>query len=250
MAFFFAVAGWIGLSTLISYVVNEGLIPFQVRLLWMAAGCALTFLAGLYDDYQPTRTRGILAQVRALLRGRLTSGLVKMLGILVAAALVVWKLDGDGWRLVLGIPVIAGAANLWNLLDVKPGRAIKYFLPSVAGLLIAASGGAYGVLAATAFGAATGALFFDLRERAMLGDAGANVLGFIVGIGLFQVLTTVGLALALAVILVLHVLSETVTLSRIIQAVPPLHWFDRLGRLPPHQANRDEEPEARGSAAL
>jgi hypothetical protein len=249
-AVFFAVGGWIGLSTLISYVVNEGLIPFQARLLWMGAGCALTFLAGLYDDYRPIRTRGILAQVRTLLEGRLTSGLVKMLVILIAAALVAWKLDGRGWRLALGIPVIAGAANLWNLLDVVPGRSIKYFLPAVAALGLAAGDGAYPVLAATAFGAGAGALFFDLRERAMLGDAGANVLGFIVGIGLFQVLSTVGLTLALSVILVLHLLSETVTLSRIIEATRPLRWFDRLGRLPADRAKPDTGPTTRDSATL
>jgi UDP-GlcNAc:undecaprenyl-phosphate GlcNAc-1-phosphate transferase len=247
MAFFFAVGGWILLSTLVSSLVNEGLTPVRARLLWMAAGCALTFLAGLYDDYRPTRARGIVAQVRALLRGRLTSGPVKMLVIVSAAALVAWRLEGHGWRLALGIPVIAGAANLWNLLDVIPGRSTKYFLPAVAVVGIVADGGAYPILAASAFGAGTGALFFDVRERAMLGDAGANVLGFIVGIGLFEVLSTLGLVLALSVILVLHLVSETVTLSRIIEATPPLRWFDRLGRLSTDQAKHGPGPTTEDS---
>lgn len=248
MAFTVAIGGWIGIAALALYLVNERLAPWQARLLWMAAGCGLTFLAGLYDDYRSIRTRGILIQVQALLRGRLTPGLVKMLVIVGAAALVAWRLDGNGWRLVLGIPVIAGAANLWNLLDVIPGRAIKYFLPAVAVLGITASDDAVTVLSALAFGAGVSALYFDLRERAMLGDAGANVLGFIVGIGLFQVLSTVGLAAALCVILALHVLSETITLSRIIQATPPLRWFDRLGRLPADQTKLDPGPPSRDSS--
>ena len=65
----------------------------------------------------------------------------------------------------------------------------------------------------------------------MLGDAGANVLGLVAGIGMFDRLGLVGLWVALAGVVALHVLSETVTLSRIIRAVPPLRWLDDLGRV-------------------
>jgi hypothetical protein len=72
----------------------------------------------------------------------------------------------------------------------------------------------------------------------MLGDAGANLLGFTVGLGLALRLATWQLAVAAAVVVALNVLAETVTLSRVIDAAPPLRWVDRLGRLEPRPAPR------------
>jgi UDP-GlcNAc:undecaprenyl-phosphate GlcNAc-1-phosphate transferase len=189
----------------------------------------LVFFAGLYDDYHAGHVRGLRRHVRELAGGRVTSGIVKMV-LIVAAAVWAAASLGDGLvRILLGIPVIAGCANLWNLLDVRPGRALKWFL--LAALMLVFWYARYDdLLLAAAIGSAAALLTFDLRERAMLGDAGSNVLGFIVGIALFRLLPTWGLAIALAVILVLHALAETVTLSRIIEAIPPLSWFDRLGR--------------------
>ncbi|MCQ6349962.1 hypothetical protein NPL98_28810, partial [Bacillus cereus] len=75
----------------------------------------------------------------------------------------------------------AGCANLANLLDLRPGRALKVVLPPAA-LLVLAAGEAErprrgGTLALAALLPGLAALPADLRERGMLGDAGANVLG-------------------------------------------------------------------------
>jgi hypothetical protein len=72
----------------------------------------------------------------------------------------------------------------------------------------------------------------DLRERAMLGDGGANLLGFTVGMGLFLVLPGWAIVLAAGFAVAGNVLAETVTLSTVIARVPPLRWVDGLGRLP------------------
>jgi hypothetical protein len=198
---------------------------------WMLAGCAAVFLAGLYDDFRPARTRGLASQLGALARGRITSGVVKLVAIGLAAAAVTWGLGARGERFVVGAAVVAGSANVWNLLDVRPGRALKFFLPAAAALTVLAPAGAYPALGATAFGAGAVALAADLREWAMLGDGGANVLGFIVGLGLFFVLTPAQLVVALAAILAVHGASETVTLSRLIEGAPVLRWFDDVGRV-------------------
>ena len=66
----------------------------------------------------------------------------------------------------------------------------------------------------------------------MLGDAGSNLLGFILGASLARSLSTWALVAALAVLMAAHAASETVTLSRVIERVTPLRWFDRLGRIP------------------
>jgi hypothetical protein len=81
-------------------------------------------------------------------------------------------------------------------------------------------------------GAAAAILGPDLRERGMLGDSGANLLGFLAGAEIVRRLPEVWLIPAALVVIGLNVLAETVTFTRTIDAIPPLRWFDRLGRLP------------------
>jgi UDP-GlcNAc:undecaprenyl-phosphate GlcNAc-1-phosphate transferase len=239
-----AVGVWLGIAftgavilgalavTLVTLSVHGSLTQWGRRLLWIDAGVLVVFLAGLYDDYRPARARGLVRQVRALFAGELTSGIVKLVVIVLAAALVVWALGARGLAFALGVPVVAASANFWNLLDVVPGRALKYFLPVTLALAIADGHAAFATIAAAGLGAGAVALLFDLRERAMLGDAGSNVLGFIVGIGLVMALPVPGLAAVLVALVAIHVAAETVTLSRLIRSAPPLQWFDRLGRIP------------------
>jgi UDP-GlcNAc:undecaprenyl-phosphate/decaprenyl-phosphate GlcNAc-1-phosphate transferase len=218
-------------ACLVSALIVDGRAgTFERRLLWMVAGITGIFLAGLYDDYRPARTRGVARQLLLLAKGHVTSGIVKLAVIVAASAFVAWMVGVRGARFALAVPVVAASANLWNLLDVVPGRSIKWFLVGGVILVFAVDVPEYRLLAATALGGAIALLAFDLREAAMLGDSGSNVLGFVVGLGLVGSLSVVGLAVALVVLLLLHGLAETVTLSRIIRAATPLRWFDHLGR--------------------
>jgi hypothetical protein len=195
---------------------------------WLVAGMLVVFAAGYADDLQAERLRGVRTHFAHLRRGRVTTGIWKLVAAVGAA--LAWTLVADGSveRVLLGTPVIAGMANLWNLLDVAPGRALKFGV--LAGVVLSVA--RVSSLAATAAGASAGLLFADVRERGMLGDGGANLLGFVLGIALYQRLSIVGLAVALTAIVALHLLAETVTLSRVIRAVLPLRWFDDLGRIP------------------
>jgi hypothetical protein len=241
VAFTVAVVGWISVVALASALGDAPMGTHVRRASWMSMGCACVFLAGLYDDFRPAPSRGLVSQVRALFQGRLTAGMVKLAVITASSGVLAWALGARGGRLVLGTIVVAGSADIWNLLDVVPGRAIKFFVPAVAALIVAAGGAGYETLGAVALGAALAALYFDLGERAMLGDAGANVLGFVVGVGLLEALSIAGLAVAAVIVGAVHVASETVTLSRIIRAVPALRWFDDLGRIRVESEN--ERPE-------
>jgi UDP-GlcNAc:undecaprenyl-phosphate GlcNAc-1-phosphate transferase len=225
-----AMVAWIGISTLVVQALDGHLAGWRHRLLWVALGMLIVCTAGLYDDFRPNRVRGIVRQLAALARGRVESGVVKLVVITGASAMVAWTLGARGWRLGLGIPLIAGCANLWNLLDVVPGRSLKFFLPSVVALLIAKPGPVVESVAWAGLSLGAVALAFDLREVAMLGDAGANVLGFIVGVGLLLTLPSWGLVLALFAVVLLHVLSEVVSLSRLIASVRIFRWLDELGR--------------------
>ncbi len=207
--------------------------------------CLIVFLGGLYDDRRGGPERGLVAHFQELLSGRVTPGIVKLVAAVAAASLVAWAYRPPLFTAIVGIPVMAGAANLWNLLDVRPGRALKYFIPMCFLLLIVSGQSQFGLVASAAFGASFAVFPFDLTERAMLGDAGSNLFGFVVGVGLFAALPLWGLVFALAVVLGLHWAAETVTLSRIIELTPPLQWFDRLAVRPEEPPERQEGEESR-----
>lgn len=198
------------------------------RDLLVALAVAMVFAAGAYDDRQTSRVHGLRAHFAALARGHVTSGIVKLAVIVAAAVLAEAEAGLTGGALVLGTLVVAGSANLLNLLDVAPGRALKFGLVCSAGLLAAASS----ALAWASLGETLVLLPLDVRERAMLGDAGANTVGFVLGLLLSVTVGTPWLAVALAAILALHAVAETVTLSRVVAAIPPVRWLDGLGRLP------------------
>lgn len=213
------------------------------RVAGLGLAAAVVFLAGLSDDLSPGGPRGLRGHARALAGGRVTTGILKLLAAVAGAAIAVATLpDRRPVDAALGVVAMAGCTNLWNGLDVAPGRAVKAFVPVALAIAVPRSGSAVGVTLAAAVGGALAAGPFDLRERGMLGDAGANLLGFCVGMGLYGVLPTWALAVAAAVAVALNLLAETVTLSRLIRAVPPLRWADALGRAPiPPLAGADEK---------
>jgi hypothetical protein len=240
----------LGIVLAVSVVVTRLLVLFVIgvaggelglELVAQLIAVILAFGAGLYDDLSPRPERGIVRQVALLREGRLAPGVVKLVGLLLAGVVAVAVVGGEAGRMLIGIPLIAGTANLWNLLDVRPGRSIKFFLP--AAVVVGAVGwpGQSMLLTAVTFGAAAAILPADLQEQGMLGDAGAAVLGTVIGIGLYNDLGVGALAAALAVLVVLHVVSETVTLSGIIKALPPLRWFDHLGRMKPVEPETELE---------
>jgi hypothetical protein len=128
--------------------------------------------------------------------------------------------------------IVAGTANLLNLLDLRPGRAIKAATVLAAPLLTAAGDMVAGDLVAGPLGAAAAVLPEDLGESVMLGDAGANALGALLGLGLAVRLGPAGRWAALGALVALTAASERVSFTQVIEATPGLREFDRLGRRP------------------
>jgi hypothetical protein len=193
---------------------------------------AALVVAGALDDLFAGGPRGLTGHLGSLARGRPTTGILKLLVGLGAALVLALHLSDDPVRIVGIVALVALCTNLWNALDVVPGRALKWAAGALVPLVAAAWTRPYGGVLAATLGAVLVLLPFDLRERGMLGDAGSNPLGFLVGLGLAVVLPTPGLVAAATVALLLQVAAETVTISRLIEAVPPLRWLDRLGRRP------------------
>jgi UDP-N-acetylmuramyl pentapeptide phosphotransferase/UDP-N-acetylglucosamine-1-phosphate transferase len=212
-------AGWSG---------HAAAAPGRVAAVIVAVGFG--FL-GLLDDLAGGSSGGgFRAHLLALRHGQVTTGGVKLVGgALVAVAAVATLGDQTlGWLLV-DAAVVALAANLANLLDRAPGRAIKVGLVGFA--VLAAIDGASAALAgpAIAVGAAAALAVPDLQEQAMLGDTGANVLGAAVGLAAVLTLDPAPTVALLVALLALNVLSEWVSFSAVIDRTAPLRWFDRLG---------------------
>jgi UDP-GlcNAc:undecaprenyl-phosphate/decaprenyl-phosphate GlcNAc-1-phosphate transferase len=209
-------------------------------------GAALVFVVGvamlgLVDDLLGGRRpagaaadagapRGVRGHLRAAARGDFSTGLVKALG---ALGLALYVLSGDGrsaGEYLVGVGVLVLSTNLFNLLDLRPGRAGKAFV-ALGVVLTLGSWDTYALQALGLFiGPALVLLPYDLRERAMLGDAGSNVLGAVAGLWLVLALGPTGEAVALGVLAVLTLYGEFRSISAMVDRNPLMRRLDSLGR--------------------
>lgn len=239
-------------------------------------------LAGYIDDVDQGAhdggkvAKGLKGHLGALAHGQVTTGVIKIAGIgasaLAASALVGSKATSVGGKvsdLALNTVLIAGTANLANLLDLRPGRALKatvlvaaplsYFscaaaktpasgasvtsatasvasgasgAPSAKPVSPASPASAQRLLASGLNAAAITALVEDLQETTMLGDTGANAAGALLGTALAANDSwKLRLGAALGVVSLILV-SEKVSFSKVIAANPALNWLDQLWRRP------------------
>jgi UDP-GlcNAc:undecaprenyl-phosphate GlcNAc-1-phosphate transferase len=232
-----AVAGTLGIillapliiGSVVAIVAGAGV---RVVVATAAAGVLLGVVGIVDDVYGDRRAGGLLGHARALAHGRVTTGTLKAVtGALVGLG-VAWLVGWRGAWIIVAGAVVALASNLANLLDVRPGRCLKVWLASFAALAIGA-GLTDAVLATSALaGGAVGFLHADLRERAMLGDGGAAILGATLGAAAVASVGSTGLVVIVAVLGVLTAVSEAVSFTRVIERVAPLRFVDALGRLP------------------
>jgi hypothetical protein len=207
----------------------------------MALGGAGAAAFGAYDDLAGSGDRrGFRGHLGALRQGEVTTGAVKLGGIGVTGIVSAAVAGGSPVDVILNAGLVAGGANLLNLFDLRPGRAIK--VAAVSGTLLGAAGQDS---VAAPLGAALALLPEDLGERAMLGDAGANALGAMLGASAAGLSRPARIAL-LAGIAGLTAASEKVSFTKVIARTPALNWLDMLGRRPPGGSGGMESPQSRG----
>lgn len=206
-----------------------------------AAAVLLLFLAfvtvsllGFIDDMLGSRdVLGLRGHLKAFLSGKLTTGSLKAIGGLLVSFLVSIFLSAGVGEIIISTLVLALFTNLLNLLDLRPGRAIKFYfcLLFIFGLSSLVSG-AYQpfVLMLPLIGTVLGYFPFDLKARCMMGDAGSNVLGMSAGILAVSQLDYYGKLIALVILTALHIFTERHSLSAIIANSRILSLFDNLGR--------------------
>ena len=177
---------------------------------WLAGvrrDAAVTAVAalGLADDLWSGRERGLRAHLAA---GR-TTGVLKLAGIPLVGVAATRSLSG-------GL-LVAGCANLVNQLDTKPGRALKAYLAAALAL-------------GAPLGLAVLLLPYDLRERVMVGDAGSNALGAMLGLKSVEKLHGWGRWTAVAAVVGVNLLGERRSLGALIERTPVLRELDAWGR--------------------
>ena len=201
----------------------------------VAAGMGL---AGLLDDLAGSgHARGFRGHVQSMAKGRMTTGGLKLITGIAVSLVAVSAAHPIGERSVAAVArlladgaLVALAANLANLFDRAPGRAGKVSLTAFAVLAVATTAAASLSGVAVVIGATASLLPDDLKERAMLGDTGANVIGGVLGLGVVITCEPATRLIVLGVVLALNLLSEVVSFSRIIEKVPPLRALDLAGR--------------------
>jgi UDP-GlcNAc:undecaprenyl-phosphate GlcNAc-1-phosphate transferase len=200
---------------------------------------------GCYDDLAGSgSSRGLRGHLGALAHGEVTTGSVKLGGLGAAGLASAALIGGSSADVAINAGLIAGGANLLNLFDLRPGRALKVAVGSAA-LIEAASapidvrskcrygGTSYGHAGVgAAVGASLALLGEDLGERAMLGDTGANAIGAMLGAAAAITMPRPARAGLLAGIVALTAASEKVSFTKVIARTPWLHRLDMLGRRP------------------
>ncbi len=209
---------------------GSGLDSGRLGMLVLVVGVALL---GLVDDLAGgADQRGFRGHLGAMREGRLTTGGLKMVGGAAVALLAVaaTRPDDDLGYLLVDAALVALAANLGNLFDRAPGRAIKVGALCFAVLVVTTAAAPGLVPAAVVVAGSLALLPEDLRERMMLGDTGANLLGGAIGLAVVAVGGPVVRLAVLGGLAILNGVSEWVSFSRVIDAVPPLRALDRAGR--------------------
>jgi UDP-GlcNAc:undecaprenyl-phosphate GlcNAc-1-phosphate transferase len=226
-----ALAALLVAAPLYQFVDLDTLQPlFGMALLYVLGIAFLGLLDDLVGSAEAT-PRGWRGHARAFAGGRLSTGAIKAIGALALALLVSADPSVGAGTYLLSVLVLVLATNAFNLLDLRPGRAGKAFILLGAGLTIG-SGELRPLWTLGLFiGPILVLLPLDLREVGMLGDTGSNVIGAVAGVWLILTLTTtLGLAIAAAVLALLTLYGEFRSISAFIERTPGFRQLDLLGR--------------------
>ncbi|MDR0499857.1 MAG: hypothetical protein LBG97_01230 [Coriobacteriales bacterium] len=232
---------WIGAHLFVMAGIEQPLwVTYIIPIFPLIAG---TVIFGLLDDWVgDSNAKGFRGHLRAMLHLTITTGGLKMLGIGFLSFFTAVSLYWDGIyalpRVLLVTCAIALMANFMNLFDLRPGRAGKAYVVILLLAILSLSLSAVvqmkpedvAAIALTGIGPLLAVWRYDLGEKGMLGDCGANSMGAFLGFIFATSLPMWALAILVLLLLALNILSERFSFSRIIDACRPLSWLDNLWR--------------------
>ena len=193
-------------------------------------GMISMFFAGILDDIVGNRdVSGLKGHFKSLLKGKLTTGGFKAIFGGFVGVVISIGVSSNIFDIITNTLIIALSTNLMNLLDLRPGRAIKAYLIIIITVFITLSG-YIKALPLLILPNVLAYFNYDLKAKAMMGDTGSNVLGISIGI-----LVVMGYSLKvrliwLAFLIFIHLLTEKYSLTKIIEKNKILNFIDKLGR--------------------
>lgn len=229
-----AIAPALGPALLIGYLPALGLAGWldasrAPRVMAVTAVLLGVSLFGLWDDLLADPVSGFKGHLGALWRGEITAGLLKMIIAGVVGFIFAITLPCPLKGKILAILLIALSANGLNLLDRRPGRALKLFIGAACILIWMAGPAKVLWLLLPLLTAALAIAPLDLGARAMLGDCGANLLGAALGIAAVYYLPFVAQLVITFFWISVHIFAEISSISLLIERHPLLKYLDGLG---------------------
>lgn len=215
-------------STILLYCNVDTIRLFRIYILLFAI-MSMCF-AGIIDDSIGNRdVTGLKGHFKSLLKGKLTTGGFKaLLGGLVGLLITVSISKSISYILV-GTLVIALSTNFMNLLDLRPGRAIKVYLLISIIIFIFSSVFEKEVMMLI-LPAVVAYFYYDLKAMAMMGDAGSNVLGISIGVFIVTSFDLKVQIFYLAILVAIHIIGEKFSITKLIENNHILNYIDKLGR--------------------
>lgn len=188
------------------------------------------FFAGALDDLIGNRdVSGLKGHFKSLFKGELTTGGFKALFGGFVGLVVSVCLSSSIVEIIVNTLVIALSTNLMNLFDLRPGRAIKAYLVIIIPIFFTLTGYIQ-ILPLLILPNVLAYFNTDLKARAMMGDTGSNVLGISIGV-LMALGYDIKVRVCWLVFLVLmHLITEKFSLTKIIEKNRVLKFIDNLGR--------------------
>ncbi len=186
---------------------------------------------GLIDDLIGGReTGGFRGHFGELFKGKLTTGALKAIGGGLISFYVVAGFSENIFLQFLNAILVALTVNTFNLLDLRPGRAIKVFL--ILGAISYLFSLAYPIWIFWGIFLGSIVVLFkaELAEEIMLGDVGSNVLGAILGFTFVINFNWKVNSLILVLLVLLQLFTEKHSLTELIERNRILRWLDELGR--------------------
>lgn len=195
------------------------------------AGIMTIAALGLVDDLIGNReTLGFKGHIKSLLKGKLTTGGLKAIVGGLISLLIGSFFSYNVIEILVNAFIIALFTNLINLLDLRPGRAIKGFLLiSILFISIGLSSEIRTILISF-IAYAIAYLPQDIKAKSMMGDVGSNALGIILGIVAVVSFSITVKYIILGLLVLIHIITEKYSLTEIIRKNFILNFFDELGR--------------------
>ena len=224
----------IGIVFLPMIIINSTIIMYHTRdsriYVYLLGICAMAFI-GIVDDLIGDReVSGLKGHFKSLLKGKLTTGGFKALFGGLVALLISVSITSNIVDIIINTLIIALFTNFINLLDLRPGRAIKGYISISIVMMISISEYFSKLLLVLVVSNVLGYFNWDLKARSMMGDAGSNLLGISLGIICTMNYDFKIRLLILTSLILIHIITEKFSLTKIIENNKLLNYIDKLGR--------------------